>query len=221
MTNSDIQEPLRPLSDLPVMREANASFGLTVENHHQLLSEINIRSEAPLGVKQLFETAKNLSLYSWFVYHFHQVSEMVSFSAMEMAMRERYLEENPPEELENDSKKKPRPPTLGKLLNYAKTNQWISNENLSFSRDWAYRNAQDKKVREIMESGVLEKIGSCNVPEPTEVEIQNELSELDIVGTIASFTPQVRNILAHGSTMLSPSSISTLKRIAEVINQLY
>ena len=202
MTNSDIQEPLRPLSDLPVMREANASFGLTIENHHQLLSEIEIRSEAPLGVKQLFETAKNLSLYSWFVYHFHQVSEMVSFSALELALRERYLEENPPEEQENESKKKPRPPTLGRLLNHAKANQWISNENFSFGRDWAYRNAQEAKVREIIESGVLEKVGSCEVPEPTEAEIRNALSELDIVSTIANYMPQVRNTLAHGLSLI-------------------
>ena len=67
----------------------------TLEEMHQLLDDIVLNDEVPDDVYQLFETAKNLSLYSWFMYRFHQVAELMSYTALEMALRHRYLLEHP------------------------------------------------------------------------------------------------------------------------------
>ncbi len=92
---NELQDPLKPLDRIYEPDERQISFTASLEDRHAALEEITLSDAAPLDVRQLFETAKNLSLYSWFVYRFHQVSELISFSALEMALRERYLLENP------------------------------------------------------------------------------------------------------------------------------
>ncbi len=72
---------LRPISDVSVITDADSPFLISIEHHHNQLQQISLSSAVPSSARQLFETAKNLSLYSWFVYHFHQVSELISFSA--------------------------------------------------------------------------------------------------------------------------------------------
>jgi hypothetical protein len=225
MRKERVQDPLRALSDVFRITGGNSCFNTSLEQDHQLLSEITLDENVPIAVRQLFETAKNLSLYSWFVYRFHQVSEMVAFAAMEMALRERYLKENPPvEESASEStektKKKSRNPSLGRLLQHARNENWIRNDRFSFSRDWAYRNAQEKKMKETIASGILDTVISAPVAEPTEKEIEQEMEKLDIVDTLVTYAPQVRNDLAHGSTSLGRGSINGLLKAAEVINQI-
>ena len=118
------QEQLKPLEQIFEPDERQKAFSRTLQDRHESLSQIILNDNVPLNVKELFETAKNLSLYSWFVYRFHQAAELISFSALEMALRERYLGENPPQ---NNSNK--RPPSLGKLMQHAKNQGWIINEN--------------------------------------------------------------------------------------------
>lgn len=50
------------------------------------MSELTLHSGVPVAVLQTFETAKNVSLYSWFVYRFHRVAELVVYSALEFAL---------------------------------------------------------------------------------------------------------------------------------------
>lgn len=107
MTDRDeLQDPLKPLDRIYEPDERQISFTISLEERHAALKEIVLSNAVPLDVQQLFEMAKNLSLYSWFVCHFHQVSELISFSALEMALRGRYLAENP---MGEKSKKKRRP----------------------------------------------------------------------------------------------------------------
>jgi len=60
------------------------------------------------------------------VYRFHQVAELVAFSALEMALRERYIAEN------QDVAPKRRLRGLNNLLQHAKSQQWITNEGLAY-----------------------------------------------------------------------------------------
>lgn len=182
----------------------------TLEEMHQLLDDIVLNDEVPDDVYQLFETAKNLSLYSWFMYRFHQVSELVSYSALEMALRHRYLLDNPDK----------KAPTLQGLLNYAKQKKWLSNEKFPNAMERALENAYHKKV-----ITTLSVIGQNHEPiiidEPSEAEVLEALNELDPVGCTVEASAKIRNILAHGSSTLHPGSIATLKRNAVVINQLF
>ncbi|MEX0739816.1 MAG: hypothetical protein WD071_10795 [Pseudohongiella sp.] len=226
MMNDEIQGKLRPISDIFKLDAGNSSFGSTLESDHLFLSQITLSESVPADVRQLFETAKNLSLYSWFVYRFHQVAELIGFSAMEMALRERYVSELPADEepaigAENGLKKRRRTPSLSALLTHAQNKHWITNHGFPDFYEIAYRAAQAKKRDEIIQSGALNVDESVEIPYPTEEEINAALSSLDIVGGIVKYAPILRNDLAHGSAMLLPGSISTLKKIADLINQIF
>lgn len=155
-------------------------------------------------------------MYSWYVYRFHQVAELVSFSALEMALRLRYLTENPSTS-EQDKKR------LGmlKLMLHAKDHGWMTNEGFSSSYARARMNARQKKMYVQMHVHDFEKVPSMPVEEPTKEEIEKALSEIDMVNAITTHSNKLRNDLAHGSSTLQPTSISTLSLNAEVINQLY
>lgn len=211
-----MQDPLKPLEKIcdPDERQ-KASFG-TLEELHSALADIEVCEGAPLDVRQLFETAKNLSLYSWFVYRFHQVAELVSFAALEMALRERYLAEYPPEV---SSKK--RSPTLYRLMLHAKKNKWISNQGFPSLYERARCLAENRKVHEVLQNKRFDTEGSIHVPEPSDDEIHAALVEMDLVSAIANNAHKIRNELAHGSSALHPDSVSTLRTCAEVINQVF
>lgn len=112
MSEKDIDR-LKDLSKICEADERQQYFSTTLEIEHDILSQITINETAPRTAIQLFETAKNLSLYSWFVYRFHQVSELTAYSALEVALKEKYQLENPSDE----SKKQQVRLTLSLCLN--------------------------------------------------------------------------------------------------------
>lgn len=218
MTDRDkLQDPLKPLDQIYEPDERQIPLIASLEDQHAALKEIILNDAVPLDVRQLFETAKNLSLYSWFVYRFHQVSELTSFSALEMALRERYLAENP---IDEKSKKK-RPPTLYDLMQHAKKEGWITNEGFSDSYQLARHNAEFNKMIEKSKTHDFDKEPSMSIDVPSEEEVAEELSKMDRVKAISETSHKIRNDLAHGSNTLHQNSISTLHTHAELINQIY
>lgn len=218
MTEHDeVQDPLKLLDQIYEPDERQVSFTASLEDRHAALEEIVLSDTVPLDVRQLFETAKNLSLYSWFVYRFHQVSELISLSSLEMALRERYLVEN----LIDEKSKKKRPPSLYDLLQHAKKNGWINNEGFSDSYQIARRNAELVKMIEKSITHDFDKEPSMSIDEPSEEEIDEALSKMDRVKAISETSHKIRNDLAHGSNTLHPNSLSTLRINADVINQIY
>lgn len=212
LKNKDDVDPLKSLETILEPDVRQEFFTSTLEEIHQRLADIVLNDEVPFDVLQLFETAKNLSLYSWFVYRFHQVSELVSYSALEMALRERYLLDNPDK----------KAPTLQGLLNYAKQKKWLSNEKFPNALERALENAYHKKViRTLSASATGQNHEPIIIDEPSEAEVLEALNELDPVGCTVEVSAKIRNNLAHGSSTLHPGSIATLKRNAAVINQLF
>lgn len=211
MSEDEIQDPLKPFNEICLADERQKHFLGSLEDNHSYLSSIILNDTVPLDVRQLFETAKNLSLYSWFAYRFHQVSELISYSALEMALREKYKKEYPGR----------KSPMLAGLLQHAKKHGWIRNEDFSNRDRIALSNAEQKKMYEVIESGVLKEGESVPVEEPTKEEINEAFESLDLVTGIVESSAKLRNALAHGSNMLHPNSISTLAITAEAINSIY
>lgn len=58
-----------------------------VEDIHALVDGVRLGAGVPEDVRSHFETAKNLILYSWFVYSFNEVATMHAMVALEMAAR--------------------------------------------------------------------------------------------------------------------------------------
>ena len=214
--NEKIEDSLRPIDDVFDPDKRNDFLNIQISDLHEALSQINLVDDVPLNVRQLFETAKNVSLYTWFVYRFHPVSEMVAFAALEMALKERYYKEHPEKDREKERK------TLKPLLKYARENKWIRNHKFSQGRGLAYSRVIDKKQKETIESGVLKNPGdSVPIEEPTEDEINLELEQMDVVERIVQAQADIRNVLMHGSSRLDNSSITRLRKTAEIINQVY
>lgn len=211
----EVEDPLKSLDQIYKPDERHEHAVYTLDDTHAELSNIVLNDSVPIDVRQLFETAKNISLYSWFVYRFHQASELIVFSALEMALRARYAIENP------DVPDKKYPFGLYNLLQHAKSEEWITNEGFPSLYERAKTFAKDKKRINIMKTHDFEKEPSVTVEEPSIEEIEDALSEIDMVGAITNNANTIRNNLAHGSRTLHPNSVSTLFTTSEVINQIF
>ena len=58
-----------------------------IESIYSLIQPITLGAAVPDEIRNHFETAKNLALYSWFVYSFNVVAAMHAFASLEMALR--------------------------------------------------------------------------------------------------------------------------------------
>lgn len=70
-------------------------LSMRLDDYHRRLSEISLKEQVPEDVRSYFETVKNVSLYGWFVYPFFTVSVFLSFTAIEMALRKKFGEDDP------------------------------------------------------------------------------------------------------------------------------
>lgn len=61
----------------------------TVESIYVLVEDIKLGASVPDEVRSHFEIARNLALYSWFVYSFNVVAGMQAFASIEMAVKEK------------------------------------------------------------------------------------------------------------------------------------
>lgn len=59
----------------------------TLEQHHAIVRGWELHAGVPGEVREIFETARNLYLYSWFVYRFQPVAWFWSWTAVETALR--------------------------------------------------------------------------------------------------------------------------------------
>ena len=87
---------LKPLEEvtLPDIRFAhqvlftdNSSRPFTIEDIHERLRLSELPPTVPDDVRRQFEIARNLMLYSWFVYEFSVVAEHCAYGTLELALR--------------------------------------------------------------------------------------------------------------------------------------
>ena len=212
---TEIQDPLKPLRQICMPDERQRFLNYDLDDWHGALSEIVLNDTVPVDISQLFETAKNVSLYSWFVYRFHQVAELVAYSSLEMALRQRFYTENPDKVNDN------RPPALFTLLQHAKVEGWIKNEDFPSKYDRARHSAEQRKMMETIMKNNFEVGEIITVDMPSEGEIEAELAEINLVERLSTTVHKLRNDLAHGSETLRASSLQTLRTTSEMINQIY
>lgn len=210
------EDRLKELKDVCLPDIRNQYFNFTLEDIHYVLERINLNRSAPENVQTQFETAKNLALYSWFVYRFHQISEMAAYTAMEMGLREKYSQEEP----EIDAKKLTRM-TMKPLLDEAKKRKWLENDKFPSLYARAKYAAQIEKAREQEKTHDFDSMPSMPIEEPTEAEITEVMKSFDLASVVLDNTYKLRNSLAHDLTKMAPDSLGTLSLVSEVINQLY
>lgn len=209
----DIDDPLKALDRItqPDPRY-NGSAG-TIELLHANLAGTCLHGGVPKHVRQLFETAKNLSLYSWFVYRFHPIAQLFGYASLERALKERVAAERG---VEPDSVRQ----TLRPLMDLAASKGWLKSEGFEVVRRAAHVQLQDEQMFRMIQSG---QIGEepVETPDIEAADILSRAAELDYVVRIAESMPYIRNHIAHGGPALHGGSAVTLNVIAEAINQLF
>ena len=216
MTNQ-VDDPLRPLADILKADDRQGNLPYRLEDVHAMLSAMTLHAQVPEGVGQLFETAKNIRLYTYFVYRFHQVAEMAAYQTLEMSLLLRWKKEHP-EVAEDEGRKLP---TLGRLLQEAAARQWIWNEGFSGRRWRAERIILDERGAEAMRTHVAGSTEPLYFSDPTPEEVEARMKAVDVVSALVKSVPQMRNTLAHGSTKLVPMSDYVLQDVCDAVNMIF
>jgi len=70
-----------------VNRETGQKREYRIEDLYEELNLIELNEAVPEDVRSQFNVARNVCLYSWFCYSFHNVSCLMAYSTIEMALR--------------------------------------------------------------------------------------------------------------------------------------
>lgn len=169
---------------------------MTLADHWRDIATMALHEGVPRVIRVHFETARNLLLYSWFAYRFHQVAEMHAYASVEYALR-----------IRGGYRSGQRSPTLKWLLERAVKEGWIRDDGFRQYRRIAEQRAESERE---------EAIGAGTEPDSaTDREIQS------YVKILGENLPHFRNKLAHGSARLTPSGKRTLALCSDLINQLF
>lgn len=149
---------------------------------HQRVESLALNAGVPEDVRRNFEIAKNLLLYTWFVYEFQRPAAQQAFSTLEMALRLRF-----PDAVKMTSNKdgteKSVAQTLRPLLDRARKEGLLNPADLPFcQRMRAYRDANP-----------FDPFGN-----PMQWKPDGEWME-SLIRAVGFF----RNDISHGSNMLA------------------
>lgn len=211
----------RTRSFVRVDNELGVIQSLSVVDQFESVEEYALSDAVSEKVHILFDTARNLYLYSWFVYRFYNVAEQQVFACLEMALRERLKDEMPLPEKYWPKKRRERPPSLKPMLRYVIDRGYIKNEGFRTWRDRGIAGARQRyemeKLQEMQEKG-LESIAL----DYSEVVVTDEdLQDYDYLGVLLKCIPSARNNYAHGSGMLHNQVLHSFEVVSELINQLF
>jgi hypothetical protein len=166
---------------------------MTIEDHWRDIEAIALHEGVPSVIRVHFDTARNLLLYSWFDFRFHQVAELRGFGSVEYALRKRAR-------LPMRARS-----SLRKLLAQAVEEGWI--------RDEGFRH-----FRRLAGQGAELTVEGATIPAP---ESPPDPTVQRYVAALRETIPYLRNELAHGSILMSPSGKHTLAICCDLINQLF
>jgi hypothetical protein len=98
---------------------------LQARDLHEAVAAFSFHSGVPEDITQHFETAKNVYIYSWFIYRFQPVAELQSLACLEYALRVRLAEEI------RSGKLKEKRPGLQRLMQYVIKHHLVKNEGFA------------------------------------------------------------------------------------------
>lgn len=168
----------------------------SLEALHAVLERLEPQPYVPELVRKRFDTARNLVLYSWFVYEFSITAELHAYGCVELALRER------------------AGGTLGrnlglkKLLTHAITEDWIRDTGFRF---WRERVAEWESGAEYRT--MLEEDGFRFEPFPTDPHHYAKI--------LADALPALRNHMAHGEGGMLRHALRTLVLCIDILDQVF
>jgi hypothetical protein len=190
-----------------------------LKDHYESVGTFVLSETVPEEVRSHFNTAKNVLLYTWYVYGFFPVAELQALNALELALKER-IGEGGLKVLKKQLKKTGKRPGLQAYIEHAAASKWIKNEDFEAYHRAPYERARQKlllkKSEEMREKG----LSSIKYDEE-EIEVP-DTNTTDYIGILLDTVNYIRNVHAHGETMLYPASVwQTFEVCADFINALY
>jgi hypothetical protein len=206
----ETENDMKPFESITEPDERQKMFVGTLEDLHAELSAITLHAGVPEKVRDLFDTAITLSLYSWFVYDLHPIADMTGFLALEAALKARAAHDPALADKR-----------LRALMRHALAAGWLSDNRLSRREEIARMRAEDRKVREAIRLASATGADQMSIEDPTDEEIAAEVHDMKIIESVCEAAVNLRNALAHGERMLAPGSYRRLRMTADLINQLF
>lgn len=175
--------------------DAEAFRGRELRDVHRSVAEAFLHDGVPDDVWIQFETARNLWLYSWFVYRFSAVAELVVYASLERALHLACIDRgvSPPR-------------GLGALMSLAVKARWINALAIQGYRSLLERNRHFREHLQAVQPDVSLSEGPD--PEAYLQAVQNALRAL-------------RNEYAHGDPLLTGYGAQAIRLCADTINQLF
>jgi hypothetical protein len=204
-----------PRSDNQALVDVFKPGASALHEHHSAVEKLGLNKAVPESVVVQFETAKNLYLYSWFVYRFFPVAEHHALTCLELGLRSRFAGQVP-----KKFWNKPRDPTLRPLLAFAIASGAIKNESLRGWQNEVYSRARDRYSRERL-AEMIESGAEQTEMDYASVQPNDRDRNWNYVETLRAVLPEIRNSYAHGSTRLGRQVLGTLELVSELLNQLY
>jgi hypothetical protein len=192
--------PLNSFKNMDEIFKPDKGNYLSFEEYYHEVANISLNIPVPQEIREHFDIAINLMLYSWFVRRFKHVVELHAFSSVEFAIRTKIKIATP---------EKSKIKNLGPLLKYAIQQKWITDNGFP-------EIVEKKKQRKIFKKMIEDGLG---INLSVEDEIDNDIQELS--KTLIKLLPTLRNIFAHGSNTLLNSYLELLSTCRYIINQIF
>lgn len=192
-------DPLKPLSEVLIPDERWRFFSRNLEDHHAIISSIELNPSVPDEVAQQFENARNTWMYAFFAYRLLSVAALAVHVACEAAVKARAEQDGLPENKTGN---------LLNLLNEAVSRGWLTDDGFASSAD---RETHWNEEREVQLTAGRSDIGPWQEPGDPQ----------DHTRKVVAAIRELRNSMAHGNTHLVPNLSPTFQAAADFINQLF
>lgn len=208
--------PDRRSTSMAVFRSDGTFSPVTLDDRYHAICEFVLNESVSHDVRVHFETAKNLYLYSWFVYRFFPVAEKHVLATLEFALRQRLALLHP----DRYGPDVEWVPGMSKMLKQARDDKLISNHGMRAYHRHAMRQARDRvsdeASRQLRERGAefIEYDPDSAVP------VEQDYS-WDALETYLETLPKIRNRYAHGSSNLHATVLGTFEIVTDLVNQLF
>jgi hypothetical protein len=94
---------------------------MRIDDLRNMIAVVELSEYVPVTIRDQFDIARNVFVYSWFMYEFATLAEQQCFAVLEMALRHRLDPAAPPNTT--------RSPGLDSLLKTALTRGWLRRED--------------------------------------------------------------------------------------------
>jgi len=201
--------------------ETGVTQPLSQSDQYTSVAAYTLSEAVPEDVRILFDTARNLYLYAWFVYRFYNIAEQQVFACLETALRDRLKDEMPLPEEYWPRKRRGQPPSLRPMLRYVIDRGYIQNEGFRTWRDRGVIRSRQRyemeKLKEMQEKG----LESIEVDYSEVIVTDDDLQDYDYLSVLLKYIPNARNNYAHGSGMLHNQVLHSFEVVSELVNQLF